>query len=239
MAFPGFQDLFVWKAPVSDIDGRYDPILNGVFSELQKCVAYTGIKRRTSSIAETSDYQEKLNVAITIMLEDVMGNYTFLVNEQKSDQCINGHWITFSNNKYGYKMDACFNCVKLLLNYVLPKEGHFKNPFITASQQSHLIFITCGQRGIDRLMFQELFSVYDKYVWFFVGIFTVILCLVFTGAYGNSPGKTFKTSKPMENLLSVLKALLEQGDPFSRHLDHAPHLRWILAAVPLAASVLS
>ncbi|CAL8146093.1 unnamed protein product [Orchesella dallaii] len=105
-----------------------------------------------------------------------------------------------------------------------------------------LRFVSCG-RAQKNLGFYHLISVFEAPVWLFI-IFTMLIPAPLLYFLSN-----LQRSKTVQNLavkiaihsvMAPLKALLEQGDPFSMNeVDHVPSFRWFMVPYLFCILVLS
>lgn len=99
---------------------------------------------------------------------------------------------------------------------------------------SSLRFITCRSRGSSELSFEELVNIFDRYVWATSAILLSLTSIIISKLVYLE--KSISVVKP---LLSVVKCLLDQGDPFSFPRKFQTKVKVILVGVYLVAMLLS
>ncbi|CAL8135793.1 unnamed protein product [Orchesella dallaii] len=108
---------------------------------------------------------------------------------------------------------------------------------------SALRFVSCGRGKMESMAFVELVNVFDSYVWVFVSISLVVL--VPTIQYIADARKSERLVEGRQvtyifkHWLSLLKVLLEQGDPFPMSLLQSNPVRLMMSCVFLVGIVLS
>ncbi|CAL8140553.1 unnamed protein product [Orchesella dallaii] len=187
---------------------------------------------RTEATLEKSRIKSELR----LLLQNVLGsNITYFLTHngyQKADQ-----------NWQGEDAALLPNDVRKLPILVLSMVGKIDYvPFRFHS--SHLKFVSCGQALFEQLAFEELSSIFDGYTWF--SLLVSVTTMAFLAEYslqhrhGCKPG--VYPGKKNSNFLSFMapmRALTEQGDPFTNDLVRITSLRPALGLFLLMTLVLS
>lgn len=104
-------------------------------------------------------------------------------------------------------------------------------PHYVRDDLSKLKIVGCGKKGLSSLQFLELTNVYDKSVWLAIFISGVFVSL--TTSLISKEGVT------KCEVISVIKILLEQSNPFPREIENERKLRVIIILILLMGIVLS
>lgn len=113
----------------------------------------------------------------------------------------------------------------------LTQEGFYHA--LVMNRLDSLRFLTCGIRGKDSLAFKELLGTYQPAVWFWLVIFVVII----TVAIRYPQQRNRITASRL--IISCLKSLVEQGDPFPGCTFRKPHTSVVIIPFIFVAIVLS
>lgn len=99
---------------------------------------------------------------------------------------------------------------------------------------SALQFVTCGIQGSSKIAFHEVLSVFETKVW------TSLVAVMLLTSYAIAKlSVAIRNRNIFSAIYSILKFLLEQGDPFRDSLMQNEKVRWISAGSLLAGIVLS
>ncbi len=199
----------------------------GVFRHMSMC---ENEFRRTSShfMKPHSDDEERMFHAFAYVLQSIMGNYTYLLSEYTEKKCVNGKIMSDTDSLIRYSALSGIDIGWLLRG--TPISSYNTGISINISL-SGLRIITCGERGVSEFAFRELLKAYDSLSWALILISGLTLGFAFNFLW--SPVVRSR------HLLSVIKVLLEQGDPFLASMARISRLRWVISAYLLVGIVLS
>lgn len=121
---------------------------------------------------------------------------------------------------------------QILLNLHSYARGYFYFPYFFRDELTHLRFISCGEKGLLPLSFQELTNIFDKWIWLGIGILlaTIVSTLMYL---------TDNRVKFWSYWISPLKVFLEQGDPFLEGVASGSRTRLVVAIFLLIGIILS
>lgn len=105
-------------------------------------------------------------------------------------------------------------------------------PYFPQDDMSALNFISCGERGLTPIPFSELTVVFDKIIWLLIIITMVTILIPLRSLTKQNVGIT-------SHIMSSVKLLLEQGNPFMACVSNDDRVRWIVGAFLLTGTVLS
>lgn len=175
--------------------------------------------------------QDILPQAIVHIWQSILGNHTYLVDE---NICTNGKLSRFKLSQQNplSRINPKYETVRRLLHYPL----HIPDPL------GSYRYVVCGMRGTESIAFQELLTVYDKRIWIIALVFIVILGNIWKYLISHSSHKTTRTQHRSQIQLgySLIKLLLEQGNPFpAGAYERDRKIQIILGTFMLAGIVLS
>lgn len=132
---------------------------------------------------------------------------------------------------FTYLAAAYFNERRLVI-----KGSHVKkynNALRVKNSFGDLHFGSCGSRGIQPFPFVQFVSFCDWEICVFIFASTLLLYVAIVNLYKDSKHLiSFATS-----ILSILKALLEQGYPFSTNFEPTKPMKFILSGILFAGLV--
>lgn len=108
---------------------------------------------------------------------------------------------------------------------------HF--PYFEKSEISRLRFITCGERGLHSIPFNELINIFDKWIWLLITLSTAAFLIPLRSL------SELKFMRIPSHWISPLKLLLDQGNPFLESVASDPRMRVVVAGYLLMGLVLS
>lgn len=209
------KENFNWHFTVDDDEET--SFFQKIFRILAKCETnLTNLHGGKLSPAENSA------VELARVLPSVMNNFTLILLDSSQKYCKsqNIRWVDrFAEFKIG-------------LDYKPFPVGYYYSQFAMRDPTSKLRFVSCGQRAMSRIPFEELTNVFGTFVWLstIASIFvTSIFLVVFSKSKENS----------IAHFFSTLKVLLEQGDPFSQNTISRACMKFFLIIFLLAGIVLS
>jgi len=105
-------------------------------------------------------------------------------------------------------------------------------------------FVSCGKPPSRGFAFEELINVFDVKIWLLIFVFIVLIAfiigMVFTIRDSSlHPKRMWVLEKHLSILMQVIKALLEQGDPFASTVIDNVVLRCSIGTFLLVGIVLS
>lgn len=105
-------------------------------------------------------------------------------------------------------------------------------PYFVQDELSTMRFISCGERGLTSLPFEELTNVFDKWIWLSIFISMISVTIALSSQFET------KTERWSKFMVSV-KVLLEQGNPFQDSVTNDARMRWIAGFFLMMGIVLS
>lgn len=185
LGFPTSEESIAWK--ITSVLSK-NQLAGTMLSYAETCHSNTFNSLWQGILSETS-LLGKVGIAHSDVLKSVMKNYTLPDYDSVGDCYLQGlpeFFIYVTPSFY----------VRSLLSL----------PHYTSDVLSGMRFIGCERKGLSVLPFQEFVNVFDLATW--MGIIATIL-----GASVSLRLLLLNTSVS-ENLMAVLKVVLEQGDPF-------------------------
>lgn len=120
---------------------------------------------------------------------------------------------------------------QIVLHHITFKKSEFIFTNYPVETLTNPQFVGCGMRRLTSVPFQELVRIFDKILWISI-IFTIAFV---SGLIKLLLGK----SSFLGNIISVLKSLLEQGNPIPPSVVNAEYLRCLIGLFLLMAIILS
>lgn len=161
-------------------------------------------------ISAGSSLPTKVGIGHSNVLKSIMRNFT-LLGSYKSGHCTYG-------GKVKFLIDVDTSQYEI---------STFSFPYYVNDVFASFRLVGCGTQGLTLLPFQELISVYDAFTW--IGIVSTILCVAV------SMKLLRENSNIRDNVMSVLKVVLEQGDSATGK----PRFRYLFALLLLMGIILS
>ncbi|MES2284903.1 MAG: hypothetical protein V4547_04380 [Bacteroidota bacterium] len=144
--------------------------------------------------------------------------------------------------KNGSNSNACLGESKKYEYYVIVENRMLHNSSIPSNVfVTNYRFVSCGRSEDTALPFYELVSSFQGSLWGTI-VFVVILVVPLTLSYFPiqvSGCNQSHNQNIIDMLISSLKLIFEQGNPFTTTTINTPSLKWILSAVFLACLVIS
>lgn len=142
-------------------------------------------------------------------------------------------WRSIMQN---YTSAPTYGPFDIRLKVVSFAKGFSFYPYVLTDESRNLRFISCdNRRGRSALRFAELYSIFDHFVWLLILITAVMIIVPLNLVHI----RAFSFEKFIAHLLSVLKGLLEQGNPFLTSIENVLNLRLMLALFLLMGTILS
>lgn len=143
--------------------------------------------------------------------------------------CVNGGWRLSRQSFFP-------NAVHVRL-YIRPRvlstaASTMLFPAVISTFMNDMKIVSCGHRGFEKLPFIEFLSAYDTQVWVLLVGFVTVLTVTVKQARG------IKSISYLESAISMLKILLEQGNPFPEVVMTNWHLQAVTISVLLIAIIL-
>lgn len=107
----------------------------------------------------------------------------------------------------------------------------FTFPHYVSNHTNTLRIVGCGKRADTSLPFQELFNVFEKYVW--------LAILVLIATFPLATKVLIKESFNLNNFTAVIKVFLEQSDPFQNSVVNGKPNRIMIGLFLLMGIILS
>lgn len=213
-----FKSIFSTADVASTIDGVYDSFwrCENLYSMEKKSFVSTMVKLKNKNII----FEE----AIAHILLTILHNYT--LHRPINERCDSTNGRTF-----GKYMDNSYEHASIEIEKILVKSNRAKRMIEFHNSLENLRFITCGERGLEPFHLHDLLTAYDGMSWICITIVVLsvsklLSCLAEAGSFTHC-------------LISIIKVLVEQGDPFANRLMRRESFRWITVGVLIAAIVLS
>lgn len=193
-----------------------------IIDELLTCMALTPQSILTDQRRRTKISDKIVRIYVHIWAS-IMGNYSYHLN--KTHHCKNGQVISIDWANAPLGISPLFEIHLNVKSYFHPfSDGTHTFPLVVEESEKALKFLSCGRRGLETFAFDELLNVFDMRIWCLTLISTVSVAALLSD---------------MKDVLSVWKALLEQGNPFPFHNFVKKRFRWLAGAFLLAGVVLS
>ncbi len=142
--------------------------------------------------------------AYAYVLQSIMGNYTYLMSHYPGKKCSKGKIL--NNTYYDKFRDSDSGRPEIMWVSRGTALSSYRTGLTVNFTLSSLRFVSCGERGIGAYAFKELLVAYDLATWILVLFAVAILQFVFR--------MLCLPVLSSKHFLSVIKVILEQGDPF-------------------------
>ncbi len=162
-----------------------------------------------------SDKLKMLAFAYASILGSLLGNVT------------PNQYVKLRNSNYK-KFGNLVNLHMTVLIFEFENGGRF-NHFGVQNVFGKLHFISCGSRGLEAYGYFQLISVFKRNVWIFLIVFIVVLATSIMKLYNGR----LRFAYLLTSLLSIVKVLLEQGNPFPANFDKTQRLRILMSGILL------
>lgn len=210
-AFPTAAENMVWYIPVAEDDTAP---MRAMMKYSRTCKPNERYRKFWSIISSKSSSLDKVAIAHSSVWKSIMKNYTVAHACDKEERKNKGRAL-------------------FAINVV---ESHYdKSLFVFPNYPIHTLtdlrFIGCGTQGWSLLAFSELVSVFDIFIW--LGIATTITLVPI------SIKVLWLETNIAANIISVLKAILEQNDPFPGRVVNKFRLRCLLIPLLLMGAIIS
>lgn len=155
----------------------------------------------------------------------VMKNYTIVDHNFYTGECVNGkHSATDKKDHVAIQMSSAD----------FPKNMYIFS-YSTQVQVGNLHFLSCGKRGVSSANFGELVNIFDNWVW--LSMLATIICI--STIFPQFFWKRMSLNVYLTFVLSPMKLLMEQGNPFSDLVINRNQLKCTTGLILLAGIVLS
>lgn len=181
-----------------------------------------------------SKRQRKFSQQIAEIWLSILGNYTILQLQNNAGirlRTADGNEVVIKGSP---KAVGIALAISIGLQRVSYKNLYYYTSYFPSRGVDNFQFVSCGTRTISSLAFNELFNIFDQWIWISIVITTLLISSI-TTLYSNR----CKFGLFLHNCLSQGKVLLEQGDPYSERLHKATFLRLLLGSFLLVGVVLS
>lgn len=174
---------------------------------------------------------KQVGFAYAHVLTSIMGNHTLMPSNFMN--CLiknNTHGLIPSNSET--QSAFAFDVLQLKTSGKSYMKRLHTFSYFAEDTMNTLHFISCGRRARSAYAFTELTNVFDKWIWFLMGISTVAMLVPLgTQSYAR---KTISS-----HLISLWKVIVEQGDPFVSIVVNPFRLKNATGAFLLSGIVLS
>lgn len=159
LVFPSSEEGYLWELAYSeahvnllDLTTRVLGSCNGSFDAYFKNISrYTEFR--------TAVTNRNLSHAYANLISAIMGNYT-IVDIHYELFCKNG--ISENWAKKSLRINRLYLTEFGQAPYL---QDHFYFPYFPQDQSNNLRFLSCGQRGLSQLPFNELTGIFDSWIW--------------------------------------------------------------------------
>lgn len=165
--------------------------------------------------------------AYTTLWFSIMGNHT-IKDSIHDNLCKNGakqDWF-----REAKKVDKTF-MTKFGQQVYMKKTFFF--PYFPHDPLSNLRFLSCGRRGLEHVLFEELIVIFDTWTWVSIFVTNLSVSIFLLYLSKNVPGGV------QRSLLSPATAFLEQGGAFAYKITKTYSARFVISILTLMAVVLS
>lgn len=206
------SERIMWYSNLID-SGAARNLLGVIIQNLVSCPekSYT---RFWSNIRSKCSAIDKVAIAHAEVWKSIMGNYS-IFSRKTSNECASFRSSFFT----------------IILDQQDYARSLFYFPYYTTDYLNSFRFIGCGSKGLSSIQFQELTNVYDNLTWFCI-VVTILLAPL-------SMKLLYKHAKISDNVISILKLLLEQDDPFLPSVTRVTGYRYVIALLLLMGIILS
>lgn len=223
LAYPSPDTQQVWKFEDTSHENNLLAIMMHQI-EVEEC-EWKNIKHLTSqSLSSNLTLMDKLAFAHGDLWKSVMKNFTVFYRGTKRLRLHSSCSNLYDESDF----DVIIN-----LSQVPYIRSLYIFPYYIQDKRSSLRFIGCGTKGLTAIQFAELTNVFCGSVW--CAILICIFSVSFFLAHIQKPRMHTLTG----TLTSVLKVLVEQGNPFPPSLTNDRNLQICLACFLLASIILN
>lgn len=154
----------------------------------------------------------------------IMGNYTVVDSNgvKMQVQCSKDKSVKVEEND-SVNVDLKFNPFPTNL---------YQFPYFIRNKWGTMRFVSCGKRGLTGIPFQELTNIFDKWIWVLILVYLLVPMVQLSFLSDKKIGSC-------RQLMSSIKVLLEQGNPFTETVASGRKTKPIVGTVLLAGIVLS
>lgn len=164
------------------------------------------------------------------IMETILKNFSLEIDDNTICDCTGGKMSIRHVSRKSYRHPNKFVVTRSPVT-TLP----FLSLFYFNDTSRSLRFATSKTRGSSSLPFQELYNVFQPEVW--VSSFII---LVISGCFvAHIVGLTRSNGKLFQQIVSVTKSVLEQGDPFLASVCNHSQLKMVVMGVLTASMLLS
>lgn len=199
-----------WELTIFSIVREH--VFGNMFRFLLKCGA---------QINPLKTWEERVSHAYGMIWLAIMANYT--VQASSTGFCINGIEVAQKPENLHLRPRIEFG----LVPYV---KGFHYFPYFAKDPFNDLRFVSCGQRGYSQIPFEQLISIFDKWIWILL-LLSIFGMTLLTKIFGHLE-QDCVTSRSY--LMSSLKVFLEQGDSIYDTKRHIMLGCFVLMAVVIS-----
>lgn len=219
---------------INELGGRAQKNKDGVLIGLRRCSnSYTHSDRSIAwATAGIRDTEKRLSEAYTHMVLLIFRNVTY--SPTSNTLCKDGKIIS---NQAPFTRKPIIG-TEILLTLYKDFERPLVSQMVFNNSLGNLRFIVCYNKGTKALPVNEFFSVFEHPVWMWMGI-TLAFCVLSMKISDCMTGVTATAINTCGHITSLLKVLVEQGNPFLDSLMERTSLKWLTIAVLITGTVLS
>lgn len=210
ISFTRAHEKHYWSA-ASDHSGDGN-LHTPTFQHMRSCKVYSA--SLWENIRKEKSVIDKVAVGHSYVWKSMMGNFSFVMADIDPDCKILGQAeVTIDIAQFAF---------------IRP---YFVYPYYPPDYLSSLRFVGCGRRGLSTIPFMELIRVFEGPTWLAIFL-TMLIVLTFMRFL-------FKNIKAGASTTSILKVLLEQGDPIPPCITLTKKHRYFIGTFLLVGIVLS
>lgn len=192
-AVPRSGDQLIWRFIHK---GDEENVLDLVFRYIQSCDRLPKLSSRTPI---RNSPTQRVGLAYAHVWRSIFQNYS--ITYGSATACNND---VLSRSAYPHGM---YYNLKIILTRHPYVKGLYIFPTFIQQEITKLKFISCGKWGLSSVPYQELVSIFDKWIWFGI-VASVFLWTAFLRYLTCGVGGL------VHHWISLTKVLLEQGNPF-------------------------
>lgn len=216
----GSQNLYLWNIKnYAGTKKREDTVLSHI-------LACEPTSRREATLRKANSL-EQLSNRYAESWRNVMGNYSFNVFvSNRLRICVNGKFTQIRSPGY-LNWAINLSVEQIHSTHVAGMRGLYP---VALSWPGSLQFVSCGERGYEKLPFSKLFAVFDTSTW----------CLLLLTLLAMPIPLQHHEKDWFKSFTSVIKVFLEQGEPFSPNaIQTSKKFSWFLASFMAVGLILS
>lgn len=216
----------IWSVHEDYTKDNQKSIYSGILRYLLSCEKFQKIN---GELLLNRDGQKNAREFTKIWLK-IMNNYTLIMRERGKRIliCANGQeaYLPFS----GIPPALSIGIQRILYKHSL----YYTSYFPTKGVHNNYQFVSCGTRALSSLRFEELFGIFDQWIWLAI-LLLVFLISLLSALLTNH----IKPAVILHHCFLQGKVLFEQGGPYSERYFKSSSMRWLLGSYLLVGILLS